>query len=80
METIQKCITPREKYKLDDEYLISKKYSSTNDLLNYNKYKSLTYDEQICLTFRKHEKKYIKDREQNNNNFIFFMKILFCCE
>lgn len=80
MDTVKKCITPREKYSLDNEYLINKKFGSYSDLNIYEKFNCSTYDEYVCLTHRKHIKKYIKDKNQNDSSFIFFLKVLFCCE
>lgn len=57
-----------------DEDLYSKYVvSSTN-------YPIKTYDEYVCLTERKHRTRYNRDIYNNESNFMFYLRVAFCCD
>ena len=86
MEQIKKCITPREEFSLDRNYLSNKSYGSDEninniDYINYkNKKPNITYDEYISFIEQKYIKKQTKDNKRNINCFCFYIRVLFCME
>lgn len=60
-------------------------FSSNEDLyskyvLSSTNYPIKTYDEYVCLTERKHRNRYNRDIYNNESNFMFYLKVAFCCD